>query len=320
MRMPFRKEQPTVSGVHVNRPLTDISVAFLQNQDDFVASRVFPMVPVQKQSDLYYVYNRGDWNRVEAQKRAPGTESAGSGWNLSTAAYFADKWAIHKDVSDDVRANADTPLRPDQEATEYVTQQCMLRQEVEWFSNYFTTGIWGTDNPATGWNTTGTPIEDLRNGMIAVKAATGFKPNTLVLTPNTKAALEDNDDFLDRIKYTQTGIITEAIIAAVLGLDRVMTAWAVQNTAIEGAAEASAFIAGSEGALLCYAAPSPSLMTPSAGYTFAWTGLLGAGAAGNRIKRFRMEHLESDRVECEMAWDQKVVASELGMFFNNPLA
>ena len=29
-----------------------------------------------------------------------------------------------------------------------------------------------------------------------------------------------------------------------------------------------------------------------------------------------MEHLKSDRIEGEMAWDQKVVSDDLGAFFN----
>jgi len=46
--------QPTARDVHVNAPLTNISIAFLQTQDSFVASRVFPSIPVTKQSDRYY--------------------------------------------------------------------------------------------------------------------------------------------------------------------------------------------------------------------------------------------------------------------------
>ena len=63
--------------------------------------------------------------------------------------------------------------------------------------------------------------------------------------------------------------------------------------------------------------PRPGLRQPSAGYTFAWTGLLGSGATGIRQKRFRMEALESTRIEGEMAFVQKVVAPELGYLFED---
>lgn len=43
---------------------------------------------------------------------------------------------------------------------------------------------------------------------------------------------------------------------------------------------------------------------------------MGAGAEGTRIKQFRMENLESDRVEIQMAMDCKLVSNELGFFWN----
>ena len=71
--------EPTLGSVHVNRPLTNISQAYIQDSADFVADKIFPVVPVQKQSDRYFVYTKGDWFRDEAQIRAPATESAGGG-------------------------------------------------------------------------------------------------------------------------------------------------------------------------------------------------------------------------------------------------
>ena len=321
----FAKAQPTVSDVHVNRPLTDVSVAFMQSDQDFVATRVFPTVPVAKQSDLYFIYSREDWFRSQAQRRAPGTESAGSGWDLSTDNYFAHKYAIHKDVSDDIRANADQAIRIDQDATQYATQQCMLIREITWMESYFVTGVWTNEStPVTLWDAGGsTPIEDISDEIINVKAATGFKPNVVVMSPRVWNVLKNHPDFVARVNAGQTpgvpAVFNLEAFAAVLEVDEAMVAWGVQNTAAEGATEATDFIAGNN-LLLAYRAPSPSLLTPSAGYTFAWTGLLGAGAFGNRMKRFRIERIESDRVECELAFDTKVVSADLAHFFLAPIS
>ena len=90
---------PTAGAVHVDSALTNISIAFLQNASHFVSHQVFPNIPVAKQSDRYFTFDRGDFNRDEAQKRAPGAESAGGGYNLdNTPTYFADVWAFHKDI------------------------------------------------------------------------------------------------------------------------------------------------------------------------------------------------------------------------------
>jgi len=162
-----------------------------------------------------------------------------------------------------------------------------------------------------------TPIVDLRTQILSMESTTGFRPNKLVLGAEVWNVLQDHADFLARINAGQTpggpAIANLAQLAAILEIDEVLVARAVRNTALEGATEATSFILG-KAALLLYAAPSPAIETPSAGYTFAWSGFTGA-VAGMRQKRFRMEPIESDRVECEMAWDQKVVASELGRFF-----
>lgn len=324
--------QPTPGDVYVNLPLTNVVIAWMQDQSTFIADKAFPNVPVQQQGGKYFEYTRGDWFRIEAQRRAPGTESAGSGWNLdANPIYFADVWAVHKDIDDQTRANAWGPIDLDRDATEWVGQQMALRREKIWASTYFKTGVWtgGTaaadlvgvpGAPAAGqfkqWDQSGsTPIEDIQTQVIRMNEMTGYKPNTLILSPYVLMRLSQHAEILDRIKYTQRGIITEDILAAVFGVDRILVPGGVENTAREGAVDAMAFMYG-KAALLVYAAPAPSLMKPSAGYTFSWTGYLGAGAQGQRIKTFRMEHLESDRVEGSIAFDCRVVAADLGVFFS----
>ena len=85
---------PTVGDVHVNAALTNISVAFGQSEDTFVARRVFSQVPVRHKSDEFFVLDREDWFRSDARERAPGTESAGSGWRVSTQTYHCTRNAL----------------------------------------------------------------------------------------------------------------------------------------------------------------------------------------------------------------------------------
>jgi hypothetical protein len=114
--------QPTGGQVHIDAILTNISIAYLQNQDNFIADKVFPVIPVDKKSDKFFTYTKNDWFRDEAQRRAGGTESAGGGYGLSTGSYSADVFAFHKDVDDQTLYNADSPLNPLREATEFVTE------------------------------------------------------------------------------------------------------------------------------------------------------------------------------------------------------
>src|ERR1700760_3064141 len=135
--------QPTMYDVHVNRPLTNISVAYLQDQKAFVADKVFPVVPVEKQSDRYFVYLRGNMIKDAMRIRAAGRQSAGTGWNLdSSPTYFADVRALHHDVPDMIRANADQPLNMDADATRFLTQISWITKENIFVQKFFGTGIW----------------------------------------------------------------------------------------------------------------------------------------------------------------------------------
>lgn len=323
--------QPTLSQVHIDAPLTNISIAYMQSQDNFIANQVFPVVPVDKKSDKFFVYTKNDWFRDEAQRRADATESAGSGYNLTTDSYSADVWAFHKDVGDQTRANSDTPLVPDREATEFVTSRLLLRQEVQFVSDFVKTGVWGTDwagvsgTPSTNefkqWSdfANSDPIEDIEAGKETILSSTGFMPNTLVLGYQVYRKLRNHPDLVDRIKYTSSNTITTDIMARLFDVERVLVAKAVKATNNEGATGAYSFAYG-KSALLTYSAPNPGLMTPSAGYTFAWRGVSGQLGASIGVSRIRMEHLKADRIEGEVAFANKVTAPDLGFFFNTAVA
>lgn len=326
--------QPTRSDVHVNRPMTNFSIAYIQSATHFIAAQVFPMVPVLKQSDRYFVYLKSDWFRAGAQKRAPGTESAGGGYRLdNTPTYFCDVWAYHRDVDDQTKANADEPLNMDRDATIFTTQNCLLRREISWVTAYMATGVWtggpsgadynvGTAAGSVQWDLAGSdPMYTISYLNSTILSQTGFEANALVVANNVFSALKNNAAVLDRIKYTQRGIVTADLLAALFGVEKFLVAKAVINTAAESVTDTPtmSFLV-SNLALLVYANPSPSIMQPTGGYIFSWKGMFGAGAEGARTKTFRMEHLESDRIETEMAYNMKLIGADLGCLLTNVLA
>ena len=320
---------PEMNQAHVDRALTNMSVAYMQDESNYIADKVFPIVPVKRQSDLYYIYNTGDFLRDEAQVRGRIAESAGGDYDLDTDVYYCKKHAFHKDVAPEDRVNYDEPLDADKDAQIFVSQKMLIRREMEWASKFFKAGVWNrevsgvaatpTDGQAIYWNLeSSNPINDITEEGIRMASLTGYKPNTLVLSPYVFSALKNHFDVLDRIKYTETGIVTASLLASLFEVQNVYVAWAVVNTGKKGAADDVGFIMG-KNALLCYANPNPSLRSASAGYIFTWTGLMGAGAYGNRIVRIPMDllGLGVERIEGEIAFDAKKVGDDLGVFFKN---
>lgn len=323
-------KMPNRAQIHIDRALTNVSVAYMQNADNFIADKVFPIIPVQKQSDLYFKYVKDDFFRDEAALRADGSESAGGDYDVEhSEPYYCRVYAFHKDVTEQERVNSDEPLNVDQDATEFVSQKLLLKREVLFMTNFFKSGVWNTEitgvdatpaeNQVLKWtNPLSDPIGDITNANVRMAEETSYRPNTLVLSPWAFYALKNHPDILERIKYTQKGIVTTDLLATLFEVERVFIAWGVQNTKAKGADGELSFIMGKH-ALLCYTPKSAGLKTPAAGYTFAWKGYMGAAAYGNRIVRIPMPWLglETERIEAEMAFDMKQICADMGVFFNN---
>lgn len=308
----------------------------MQNATDFVARDVFPIVPVNNKTDSFYKWDRADFWRVSAKERAPGTLAESGGITLSTDTYNCKEYAIRYNLVDAIVSNADSELQLERSAAEYVALQLLLKREQLFVDNFVGTSIWtggsggATDqagvssapgaNQFLQWNdAASTPIENIRAQILYMKSKTGYLPNVLTLGPNTWNALVDHPDILDRIKYTQKGVVTTDLLASLLGLQKVVIGAGVKNTAAEGQTGSYSFFHGKY-ALLTYSAPRAAIMAPSAGYIFAWTSRFGNGAEGQRVKRFREEDIESDVIEGQMTFDCKVVAPELGVYFTTAVA
>lgn len=323
--------EPVFSDVHIQAALTAISVAYLQSEDNYIADKVFPVVPVVHQADKYFIYSKDDYFRDEAQLRADATESAGSGFNMSTGNYSAGVWALHKDVGDQTRRNADPAVDIDVASTKFCMQKMLIRRDRFFAATFMTTGKWGTDvtgatagngtTTTTFWNddANGDPFTDVSTAQTKILQNTGLEANTLVLAYPVYQALRKHPLVIDRIKYTSpayAGSITPQLMAEAFDVERVLVSKGVYNTAAQGATGSYSFIVGNN-ALLCHSARAPGLWTPSAGYTFSWQGFTGLNNLGVRVLQIPMPWLGSSmvRTEAEMAFDMQVVGKDLGYFF-----
>lgn len=328
-----QKTQPTQGSVHVDGPLTNLSLAVMQGQDGFVARKVFPQINVRHQSDQYFTYDESFFNRDDMEKRAPGTEASGGGYEVSTASYSCDVYAYKHDIPAQVRQNADSQINVDREGVTLCTYKALLSEEVNWAASNFATSVWdrdvqGVSGTPSGaqvkqWNdAASTPIEDIRGEMTTMQGATGIRPNTMVINQQVADKLLDHPDIIDRIKYGQTpgtpAIASLDYLATLFGVNKIHVMGAIQNTAKEGQTASNSFIGGKK-ALLCYVPQSPGLMTASAGYTFNWTGMAG-GSSGSLIRRYPMTHLDSDRIEIQTSYDHAIVSTGLGMLFYDVIA
>lgn len=311
-------------------PLTNFSVATMQDAQNYVARRLLTRIPVAQQSAPYYVYPSGDWLRNEAKPLGRGSESAGGGWHLSDDNYNAAVYAFHKDndMQDYANANAVGVMNLDQDATAYTTEKIQILEDSMFATAFMPDagGVWDveftgvTTAPGAGeflqWDDPdSTPVDDIGNEIIAIAARNvGRRPNVLILPPRVYQALRRNQQIIDLFQFNQPGIVTDPMLAAALGVARIEVAWAVVNSAAEGLTDDVDFIFG-DNALLAYLAPTGGPKTNTAAGMFTWTGMDGGSAIGSRVDRIPAPLIHSIRIEAMAAFDMKVINAAAATLF-----
>lgn len=310
-------------------PLTNFSVAQMQ-AGQFVARRLLTKIPVSQQSAPYYVYPSGDWLRNEAMPLGRGAESAGGGWHLTDDNYNAKVYAFHKDndAQDYANASAAGIVNLDQDATQYVTEKIQILEDAKFATAFMPDagGVWDVEFTGVGsapgageflqWDDPdSTPVDDIGNEIVAIAARNvGRRPNVLVLPPRPYQALRRNQQIIDLFQFSQAGIVTDAMLAQALGVDRIEVAWAVVNNAAEGLTDDVDFIFG-DNALLAYLAPTGGPKTNTAAGMFTWTEMDGGSAIGTRVDRIPAPLIHSIRVEAMAAFDMKVINAAAATLF-----
>lgn len=331
------KYYPTPGDVHVDRPLTNLSLATYQEESAYLASSCFAIVPVMKQTDKYWIWNRGDMFRNEARKRTPGTEVIRNGARISTTSYNCEVYEMGDEILDETRGNTDPGVNLESQKVRTIIQKLMIRREIDFASTFLTTGVWTTDitgaavTPQTAevleWNNaSSTPIDDVLLGKETILKNTGKEPNTLVLTYDVHRTLATNAQVLARLTGGQTpggpAVVSDADLAKVFQVNRILVSKAVYNSANESATATTktmGFVATKK-ALLCYSAPNPGLEVESAGYTFVWTGNPVANSFGVQINNLREAKRYKDLIDGFANWDQKLTSADMGYMFADIIA
>ena len=202
--------------------------------------------------------------------RADGAESAGKVYKLDKKTFAcADIWALHHDISDPQRANQDDEVNLDRGATVLLTQDAMIRKELNFVDAYMKDSVWtysvdgaasrsatftaltDANNNLIYWSAANsTPIQDIRLLKRIIHSSTGFRPNVLVLGRAVFDILLDHPDIVARLDRGQTTgpvMASRESLAALFELEEILIMDAVVNSATEGATDSIDFIGDRQG-------------------------------------------------------------------------
>lgn len=274
--------QPNVRDLIVAGPLQNVSVAY--KNKIYIGDRVFPILEGVDPKAKIGRYAKGAWFRDEAGIRGPGGRARRGGFPIDFVNIATSEYAFAKEVTDEDRRFTKSknapPLQPDQDAIEFCADKIDLSKERR-IASLITGGTWADGNAggedAEGlWSppgSTNTFMADIVNARKTIQSATGVTPNTLLLDFATYEALKQCAALIDKIKYTQRGVLTADLLAALCDLNEVLVGEAIYSTAKETKAGTDftarnvwEINAGKGMGFLFYRPPSPGLKTPSAGY------------------------------------------------------
>ncbi len=296
-------------GVHQDQVLTNISLAYKNNA--FVGDALAPVVNVKKQSDKYYIFGREGWIPETSDLRAPGSVANEiEGLAVSFDTYYATEHALQTPVHDEERQNVDSPLAPEADATDLVTNKILLGRElaIKTFvtdTSKYATGLSITLSGTAQWSdyTNSDPIAAFRTAFRAMHARALLEPNLAIIPYQVMSVLQDHPKLMARIQYTDRAILTPELIASLLGIPKIIVP-GVAVGAGSGFAMTTSYLWGKD-VILAYVPSSPGLRVPAFMYEFVW-----GYPQTQLVDRWREEPRKSDLIRVSRRYDLKMIGVE----------
>ena len=245
---------------------------------EFVGSALFPYVPVGQRGGKIVSFNKEDF-ALYATGRAPGANTKRMQFGYSSGSYALEQHALEGVVPFELmqEANAVPGIDMGRMAVQKVQNIIALRLEKAQADLATTAANYAASNKNTAltgttlWSdlSASDPIANVETAKDAIRAATGKRPNTMVIGAQVLKALRQHSKIIDRTKYTGRDVPTPELLAALFGVQRVLVGDAIYTDAT------GAFVdVWGKNAVLAYTqiGTLADMGLPSYGYTYRLQG------------------------------------------------
>lgn len=309
----------TMNQVHYDKYLTNISIGY-QNEA-FIGDQIFHTVPVDKNSDKYYVFGKEKF-KVTKDDRAPGSESKEITWEFSDDQYYTTGHALSTFVTDEERENADEGLVQELEANaaELITDAILLNKEIDAAAKLTDTTLLDVDmhkDITFKWNNyakdedgayISNPLTDIEAGKTAMHQKSALRPNTLIVSEPVYNALKFHPSLIGILGVNALQMLTKEMLEAILGV-KILVGSGLKDTDGSGALN---YIWGTS-AVLCYVAPKAvGKKTRTVGLAFQWKA---KGIGGVAVRKWYETAKQATKVEAEKWYDQKIISKNSSFIF-----
>lgn len=140
-----------------NRYLSNMSMAFFNNNADYVATKIFPICPVQNSTGFYYEFLKGDLARDNVQRKPAfgKVQPAKRGHTDNTYKCEVDQVITGIDsinALDYTRSGVPASIDPRRSSVRFINDQMLLHLDLTFAEKFFKTGVW--QNEFTGVDST----------------------------------------------------------------------------------------------------------------------------------------------------------------------
>lgn len=330
------RAEASLGEVHFSQVLTDFTVAAFQKKENFVANRT-PFVPVDKTTGKFYVYNDGDLNSPQMEKRQSLTRAPTGGFKRTLQNYTTELRSLAYKIDRRIALQFDKPMSFDKDAEKFLSTQAAIEREIDFIAKIWNPTPWTTKLTGVAssgsvdathilrWNKAGSsPIKDIRNWREIVQVLTGEAANVLYIGKDVWDILIDHEEIQARVQSNGNGDgarkpMTRRALCDLLELDAIEVSEAVINDAPEGAAKNMRRLL-KNGLLLAHMElDGLNEMSFTAFSRFAYKGENGGAADGILMKYNEDEDINALVYEVNSDYSFEIVAPDAGLFVDKLL-
>lgn len=328
------------SQIHVARLESNWSLAYRQEESNFVADKWFPMIAVDQIAGIFAKWSKENAFTNKAGTWRPGAIPPQGELKVDTPGNYAcQRYAFEMPLLADIPFVADSAYPIEKATTQMITDVLQLNKEIIIADKFFKAGVWGLDWTGASSGETGTetqvtgltfrqfndadsdPLGVFKDAKLAIKKKVGINPNTMIMGEQVYEELRINPQLISLYRNPQGSDkvptkLNEQMIATALDVDRIIVARAMKNTAALGDTVVLDWIFG-KGIWLGYVT-EPGPMKTIAGMNLSYNQPLGG--FDTALAQYVDNHAHQTFYQGFQCWTPEIIASDAGLFLDGAIA
>lgn len=327
------REKALEGDLHTATEIADFAIMYTHDaKNSFIFRQAFSSIGATKREGKIKKFSFSDFSRSgDVTRVEPGVAPNTVDQSPSTLSWRCEKWAVRYFEDRQTRNAYPSTAMADKAAAALLTELMMLTQEVEFFTDFVKTGVWGTDaTPGTKFDAVGGDVFGFMQAQLRIMQKKCKRWATdLTFGPALWDYIVHAAAVTGRLSQNDLQVVRKEDIAALLQVKRVHVADSVYETAGEGLASVPEFSAGAglsaatDFCLATYRPDSSGIDAPEAGKIISYSDFDKVAMENGTPTIVQYDHWDKgvDGIfsHAEANYDILVTAAEAGLLMYDTL-